>query len=179
MTQGQPGWGDHRPGWYLDPADGRQQRFWDGSQWTQQVKPARGAKHRMLFVIGGVVALVVGVGLFVLALDWSLTKVDRYRLERKLDAIVLPADIRLVSQEHEGWMCLDVCSTLRRRYSSRLSREQTHRVFAAELERLGYQCLAGCGQVDEVRSSWGRSGKQLPHIDVAADYGYVELMLQA
>ena len=26
MTQGQPGWGDRRPGWDLDPADGRQQR---------------------------------------------------------------------------------------------------------------------------------------------------------
>jgi Protein of unknown function (DUF2510) len=179
MTERQPGWGELTPGWYLDPADGRQQRFWDGSQWTQQVKPVRGGRHGRRFVIGVVAAAVVGLVVFILALDWALTTIDHRRLDRKLDAIVLLADIQLESQEHTGWMCLDVCSTLQRHYSSGLPEEQTHRIFVAELERLGYQCLEGCGRIDAVRSAWGRSARHLPHIDLEVGYGYAELTLQA
>ena len=168
MTQGQPGWGDRRPGWYLDPAGGRQQRFWDGSQWTEQVKPvARRRKHTTLLVIGVIAAFVA----FLFGLDWGLTAVDHYRLDRRLNAIKLPADLQLVSQEHRGFMCLDVCSTLWRRYSSPRSRAETHQVFTAELQRLGYQCLKGCGPVEEFRSSWRRPGKPgtRPRIDVDVD----------
>src|SRR5690349_18272813 len=28
-----------RPGWYPDPADGSQMRYWDGSAWTEHVGP--------------------------------------------------------------------------------------------------------------------------------------------
>jgi hypothetical protein len=54
-------------------------------------------------------------------------------------------------------LCLDTCPTLARRYSSPLSREETHRAFTAELQRLGYQCVRDCGQVDG--SSWVQPGK--------------------
>jgi hypothetical protein len=56
---------------------------------------------------------------------------------------------------------------------------QTHRIFAAELERLSYQCLEGCGRIDAVRSAWGTSARHLPHIDLEVGYGYAELTLQA
>jgi hypothetical protein len=150
--------GGPSPGWYLDPADGRQQRFWDGSQWTPQVKRARSNRRRALLVLGGLVALFVVV--FAVLSLWSRIQEDRLRpgLAKTLDAVVLPADMRRVTDFYWGnaW-CFDTCLTLTRRYSSPLPREETYRVFAAELERLGYQCVRDCGQVDG--DWWAQPGK--------------------
>ncbi len=141
------------PGWYLDPTDGRQQRFWDGSEWTQQVRRARSHWRRALLVLGVFVALWVVVVAFLFL--WLRIEEDRLRpgLAKTLDEVRLSGGLRLVSEDYSGnsW-CLDACPTLTRRYSSPLSREETYRVFAAELARLGYQCVRYCGQVDG--SAW-------------------------
>lgn len=151
--------GEPSAGWYLDPADGRQQRFWDGSQWTQQVRRARSNWRRALLVLGGLVAFWVVVFAF-LAL-WFTLEEDRLRpgLAKTLDEVRFPGGLRLVSEGYMGnsW-CLDVCPTLTRRYSSPFSQEETYQVFAAELERLGYQCIRDCGQVDE-GETWVEPGK--------------------
>jgi hypothetical protein len=158
MTEQQQAW-EPLPGWYLDPADGRQLRFWDGSQWTQQVKPARTDRRRALLVLGGLVAFWVVVFAF-LAL-WFTLEEHRLRpgLAKTLDEVRFPGGLRLVSEGYEGnsW-CIDVCPTLTRRYSSPFSQEETYRVFAAELERLGYQCIRHCGEVDD-GETWVQPGK--------------------
>jgi hypothetical protein len=145
------------PGWYLDPADGRQLRFWDGSQWTQQVRP-RNNKRSGLLIIGGVVAALALLFGTLELLDRVQERLLRPGLEKTLDEVVLPAELRPVTQYFWGvWGCIDVCPTLTRRYSSLLSREETHRMVAAELRRLGYQCIRTCGQLDS--SAWVQPGK--------------------
>jgi Protein of unknown function (DUF2510) len=120
--------GEPSAGWYLDPADGRQQRFWDGSQWTQQVRRARSNWRRALLVLGGLVAFWVVVFAF-LAL-WFTLEEDRLRpgLAKTLDEVRFPGGLRLVSEGYMGnsW-CIDVCPTLTRRYSSPFSQEETYR----------------------------------------------------
>jgi Protein of unknown function (DUF2510) len=171
MTAQRRAW-EPLPGWYLDPAGGRQLRFWDGSQWTPQVRPARNERRTTLLVIGGLVAAFAVVAGFLFLLGVVEERRVRPGLEETLAAVLLPAEIRLVSEGYSGWMCLDVCPTLTRRYSSPLSREETHRVFAAALERLGYQCFRVCGQVDEegfaLQSFWEQPGKRSSqlHVDV-------------
>lgn len=91
---------------------------------------------------------------------WLRIEEDRLRpgLAKTLDEVRLSGGLRLVSEDYSGnsW-CLDACPTLTRRYSSPLSREETYRVFAAELARLGYQCVRYCGQVDG--SAWRQPEK--------------------
>jgi len=165
------------PGWYLDPADGRQLRFWDGSQWTQQVRPAktRVGRPRALLIIGGVVAAVavlVGVLVGVLALAGRVEQhFVRPGLAKTLDQIVVPAELRLISEDYWGnWLCFDTCPTLTRRYSSPLPREETYRVFVAELERLGYQCVPRSGTVDGCAWMQPEKGKQAPELYLDVRY---------
>jgi uncharacterized protein DUF2510 len=150
--------GEPSPGWYLDPADSRQQRFWDGSQWTQQVRRVRTVRRKVLLAIGGLLAFwLVVVGILEL---WNRVEERRLRpgLAKTLDEVVLPAGLRLVGEGYGGnrW-CFDACPTLSRRYSSPLSREETYRVFAAELERLGYECEGYCDPA--VATAWVQPGK--------------------
>ena len=35
---------DNGPGWLLDPADGDRERYWNGSDWTDRVRPAGKAR---------------------------------------------------------------------------------------------------------------------------------------
>jgi Protein of unknown function (DUF2510) len=58
VTEQQRAWEPVTPGWYLDPTDPRQQRFWDGSQWTQQVRRNKRDRRMMLLIIGGLVAFL-------------------------------------------------------------------------------------------------------------------------
>jgi hypothetical protein len=39
------GGGSPAPGWYPDPSDPGQQRWWDGSQWTEQTMPTVGSSQ--------------------------------------------------------------------------------------------------------------------------------------
>jgi len=159
MPEQQQAW-EPLPGWYQDPADGHQQRFWDGSQWTQQVRPAKtrtGMPRALLIIAVLVTAVAVLFGVLEL-LDRVQERLLRPGLEKTLDEVVLPAELRPVTEYFEGvWGCFDMCPTLTRRYSSPLSTEETHRVVAAELQRLGYQCIRQCGQADE--SAWVQPGK--------------------
>lgn len=150
------------PGWYVDPAERRQQRFWDGSQWTQQVRPNKrltGDRRNLILLIIGCAAGLVAIGYGLLTLVERVEeRSNRPGLEKTLNTVQLPADIRLVGEDYYSVMCLDVCPTLTRRYSSPRSREETYQVFAAELERLGYQCRpSSCGQLDG--SAWVQPGE--------------------
>jgi Protein of unknown function (DUF2510) len=159
-----PGW-EPSPGWYLDPADGRGERFWDGSHWTQQT---RGARTRIDWrgIVGLLAFLVVLGGGFEL---WGRAEEHRLRpgLQKTLDQVIVPAELRLVSEDYSGnsW-CLDACPTLTRRYSSPLTRQETYQVFAAELERLGYRCVRYCGEVDASADAWAQPSKQSPEISL-------------
>lgn len=52
------------PGWYLDPADARWLRWWDGVRWTDAVVPGpvRGRRRVRSRAAAGVVAVAVGSG---------------------------------------------------------------------------------------------------------------------
>ena len=77
--------------------------------------------------------------------------------------------MRRVSEDYWGnaW-CFDTCLTLTRRYSSPFSQQETYRVFATELERLGYQCVRDCGQVDD-GETWVQpaKGERAPELYLA------------
>ena len=38
------------PGWYPDPQDDSQERFWNGTEWTEQVKAEEDAAERPVIV---------------------------------------------------------------------------------------------------------------------------------
>jgi hypothetical protein len=120
----------------------------------------------LLVIAGLVAAVVVVVGVLVL---WTRVEERRLRpgLEKTLDQVIVPAELRLLSEDHWGnrW-CFDACPTLTRRYSSPLSMEETNRVFVTEFERLGYECIRYCGQLDGT-ATWAQPGKRSSELSVA------------
>jgi hypothetical protein len=70
---------------------------------------------------------------------------QRETYRKALDAVVLPPDIRRVSEDSTGTaLCLDECVRVQRTYRSAWSPERVYETFATELRRLGYRCSSFC-----------------------------------
>jgi hypothetical protein len=53
------------PGWFADPTGLQAQRWWDGTQWGQQTRPARKSwprRSQVLTVLGSLAALIIVIG---------------------------------------------------------------------------------------------------------------------
>jgi hypothetical protein len=53
------------PGWFADPTGLQAQRWWDGTQWGQQTRPARKSwprRRQVLTVLGSLAALIIVIG---------------------------------------------------------------------------------------------------------------------
>ena len=167
------------PGWYPDPAGGPRRRYWNGAHWDDQVaaptpQPSRANQRWRRIGVGVVVG--IGVVLAVLVVTpFVLHDFEVRRFRATLDALTLPPQIRLV-REDRGLVvnCLDTCAYPTRWYSTPWSRKQTYQIFAAALERQGYQCVKVCDGFDAVGRSyltqWRRSTGQPATLRLTADY---------
>lgn len=60
------------PGWYRDPADDEQLRWWDGHAWTSYTRPNPGVQHLPLWFWLLTIVGSIGMALFLL---WSTVMV--------------------------------------------------------------------------------------------------------
>jgi hypothetical protein len=157
----------HPPaGWYPDPG-GQGRRYWDGAQWSQVAAPARRmsrARRVWLVAVPAAIIAVICVGLPV-AFFVSMAGPSQGDLRKAADAVAIPAEFTLVDEYWIGnRICLDDCFHLYRRYSSPSSKQETYQIFAAALQKAGFQCTSFCEGFDgaghSLYTTWLRSGEQ-------------------
>lgn len=123
--------------------------------------------RRWLTIVGVVIALC---GIAPCAGFWVSENLARHKLNSALDAVKLPADYKLINVNEDGnSLCLDICLSIGRRYSSPSTKDATYQVFTTALEQAGYRCTEGCTKIDTTRSmdsGWQRSDGQRLYLDV-------------
>ena len=65
------------PGWYVDPEHSASDRYWDGSGWSDQRRPAQGSSapsngFAITALVCGIVGIVLGVLPFTFFVAWIL-----------------------------------------------------------------------------------------------------------